>query len=324
MSPPPPPPSPPPRRAAAELAFSGEASAYTGTDDTATPLAKASPVEPLLLAAEVPAGVALSVAFQTTLGGKPAAPQQAVLRLGGNDDGPSAYVWARRRKGGEAGDLVVTVTHAEVERQIGRAPAAALPATLLVGDPSAAAPQGVEWALGEVRFAEAVQRAAGDGSSSSSSSSNAKHQHQQPKLLTAAHQPLHNALPDIRHTFRRPERRAPAVLSLAFTALALLPLAILVPALLAAGANLKGWPSSGGSDPSSAGAWAAAFLASLAATLGLLVVFWLRLTLATVLWPAVALGSALWYTGWRALRAQAALRVAAEEGEVGGAAKKKA
>jgi oligosaccharyltransferase complex subunit delta (ribophorin II) len=253
----------------------------------------------------VAAGAALSVAFQTTLGGKSAAPQQAVLRLVEEQDqnGPSAYVWARRRKGGEPGDLVATVTHAEVERQIGRVPAA-LAATLLVGEPSAAPqPQGVEWRLGEVRFAEA---AAGEGKPGSSSKKQAT-----AKLLTAAHQPLHNALPEIKHAFRRPERRAPAPISLVFTALALLPLVALVPALAAAGANLKGFPSS---DPT----WAAAFLASLAGVLALLVVFWLRLTLATVLWPGLALGSALWFTGWRALRAHASARLVDEEGAVAG------
>lgn len=308
----PPPPPPPPRRAGAKLAFTGDAAAYTNDDPSVVPSSatKASPGKTLLTAAasKVPAGASLSVAFQTTLGGKSAAPQQAVLRLVAAEDqaGPSAYVWARGRKGGEAGDLVVTVTHAEVERQIGRVPAA-LAATLLVGDPSAAPqPQGIEWRLGEVRFAEASEGGAG---ASKGSSSTTKKQ-ATAKLLTAAHQPLHNSLPEIKHAFRRPERRAPAALSLLFTALALLPLVALVPALAAAGANLKGFPSS---DPT----WAAAFLASLAGVLGLLVVFWLRLTLATVLWPGLALGSALWYTGWRALRAHASARLV-DEGGVGG------
>jgi len=304
---------PPARRApAAKLAFDGEAAAYAGSADEApsSGAAKAAPGRPLLGAGgisgpgKVPAGGALSVAFQTTLGGEPAAPQQAVLRLsplaGAQDGGPSAYVWARRRKGGSDGDLIATVTHAEVERQVGRVPAA-LAATLLVGDPAAAAAAGgsgggagVEWALGEVRFAEAAAAAPATG--------------KQAKLLTASHQPLHNALPDIRHTFRRPERRAPAAVSLAFTGLALAPLALLVPALVAAGANMKGWPS----DPAAA-AWAVAFLGSLAATLLLLVVFWLRLTLATLLWPATGMGFALWFSGWKALKAHASARLAEEQ-----------
>lgn len=321
-APPPPPSPPPPRRAGAKLAFSGDAAAYAGdaaalSSSSATAAAKAAPGKALLTgaASDVAAGAALSVAFQTTLGGKSAAPQQAMLRLSpsapASAGGPSAYVWARRRKGGEPGELVVTVTHAEVERQVGRV-APALAAALLVGDPSAAhqPPQGLEWPVGEVRFAEAVAAAAAaEGAATKTGPSSSK---KQAKLLTAAHQPLHNALPDVRHTFRRPDRRAPAAVALAFTALALLPLLALVPALAAAGANLKGWPSAS-SDPSAA-AWAAAFLASLAAVLALLVVFWLRLTLATLLWPALALGSALWYTGWRALRAHASARLAADEG----------
>jgi oligosaccharyltransferase complex subunit delta (ribophorin II) len=271
-------------------------------------------------AASVAAGAALSIAFQTTLGGKPATPQQAVLRLSPATGAPSAYVWARRRKGGAAGDLVVTVTHSEVERQIGRVPPpGALAAALLIGDPSATDPhpQGVEWPLGDVRFAEAVAAATGPGGAAAGNKANNNKPAKQPKLLTAAHQPAHNALPDIRHAFRRPERRAPAVVSLVFTALALLPLAALVPALLAAGANLKGWPS----DPSAA-TWSTAFLASLAAFLALLVVFWLRLTLASALWPAVVLGSALWFSGWKALRAQATARVAAAGGGAAAGGKK--
>ncbi|KAI7837704.1 hypothetical protein COHA_008497 [Chlorella ohadii] len=187
-------------------------------------------------------------------------PQQAFLRLTARGSGDAAYFAATKAKGG---GLVVTAKHDELQKQVGTQPGT-YDAALLVGDTRSAQP--VEWALGEVKVLYPPQD---DGS--------------QPEAkpyrpLDATFRPK----PEIVHQHRQPERRAPAVVSLFFSLVALAPLAAYVVAALRIGANLKGFPTGASFLP------AAAFHAGLAAICALYLLFWLQLNLMQTL-PILAI-----------------------------------
>ncbi|XP_078441866.1 ribophorin II (RPN2) family protein [Wolffia australiana] len=101
---------------------------------------------------------------------------------------------------------------------------------------------------------------------------------------------------EIAHIFRAPEKRPPEQLSLAFSALTLVPLLVFLFGLLRLGANLKGFPAS----PTPA-LFAVLFHVGLGAVLALYALFWLKLDLFTALKALVFLGGFLVLVGHRAL-----------------------
>lgn len=191
-------------------------------------------------------------------------PQQAFLRLTARGSGDAAYFAATKAK---AGGLVVTAKHDELQKQVGTQPGT-YDAALLVGDSRSTQP--VEWALGEVKVLYPPQD---DGSQPEAKPYRA---------LDAAFRPK----PEITHQHRQPERRAPAVVSLFFSLVALAPLAAFLLVALQLGANLKGFPSGASFLP------AAAFHAGLAAICALYLLFWLQLNLMQTVPILVALGAA--------------------------------
>ena len=106
---------------------------------------------------------------------------------------------------------------------------------------------------------------------------------------------------------RPPEKRPPAVVSLAFTGLALAPLGVLVLYLMGTGMlNFQGFPSGPGA------LWAMLFHGGIASVLVLYWLFWTQLNLAQTLPPAVALGLATAAVGYKALSALADARLQQE------------
>jgi len=102
----------------------------------------------------------------------------------------------------------------------------------------------------------------------------------------------HASLPLITHKFRDPSRRPPAIVSLAFAALAIVPLLALVLMLLpAAGASLRGFPSGAGAVS------ALAFHALLAAVLVIYSLYFYELNMMQVLTYVGVLALPLLYTG---------------------------
>jgi oligosaccharyltransferase complex subunit delta (ribophorin II) len=111
------------------------------------------------------------------------------------------------------------------------------------------------------------------------------------------------ALPEKHHTFRPPHRRAPAVVSLVFTALVLAPLVAFAAVLL----RLSSKSSAGTSSSSSASSsgltpWRAAYLVCIAAVLALFGLYWLRLTMAVALQVLAPLAIVTAVVGRRALQ----------------------
>ena len=192
----------------------------------------------------------------------------------------AAAFFAAAKKSG-VGQYRVELTPASLALQLGPAtPAAgAFDLSVLAGD---AGVEAAVWALGRADVA-------GD----------------------AALPPAPGPKPTFEHVRRDPARRAPVVISLAFTALAAAPLAVLVVALKAAGVNAKLFPAGTAALP------ALAFHACVAALLGLVLLFWARLNVVETLPLAGGLGAATALAGRAALGAHAARRT-------GGDAHKKA
>ncbi|WIA23212.1 hypothetical protein OEZ86_010100 [Tetradesmus obliquus] len=251
--------------------------------------------EALLKATALRSGQYVEVSFTPLLDGAPAKPQQAMLAAASKAyPGLTAYAVAKAQKGGSH---VASLGTAAIEKQLGSL-GGELALSLLLGDP--AAPLGVSGSIGSLLLPEAATGSAAP----------------KPKLLTAGHQPVNNFKPNIAHIFRTPDKRAPAVVSLAFTGLALAPLALLVLYLGALGVNFAGFPSG------TAGLWALLFHGGIAALLGLYALFWLRLDLASTLPAALGLGAFTALTGYKALSALSAQRAA--EAKVAAVAVKKA
>eukprot|EP00878_Enallax_costatus_P042940 GHUV01050464.1.p2 GENE.GHUV01050464.1~~GHUV01050464.1.p2 ORF type:complete len:217 (+),score=92.75 GHUV01050464.1:359-1009(+) len=195
--------------------------------------------------------------------------------------GLAAYAVAKVKKDGPH---IITLTTASIDKQLANV-GGEMELSLLLGDPAAAV--GVRGVLGSIILPEAASDAP-----------------PKPKLNTAAYQPRNNLKPNIAHTFRAPDKRAPAVVSLGFTVLAASPLLLLLGYLASLGVNFKGLPSG------AATLWVLLFHGGIAAMLLLYLLFWLRLNLAQTLPVALALGVFVAGTGYKALGALSAQRIA--------------
>lgn len=179
-------------------------------------------------------------------------PQQAFLRLTNRGSGAGAYFAAVRAKDGA---LYATAKSADIQKQVGLQ-GGVYDAALLIGDTRSAQP--LEWAVGTVQVLYAPLD---DGS--------------QPVAAPyRAMDRLFKSKPDITHMHRKPERRAPAIVSLAFSAVVVAPVVLYVGVALRAGANVKGFPTSGGALLAASG-----FHLGLLSILALYLLFWLRLNL---------------------------------------------
>lgn len=179
-------------------------------------------------------------------------PQQAFLRLTNRGSGAGAYFAAVRAKDGS---LYATAKSADIQKQVGLQ-GGVYDAALLIGDTRSAQP--LEWAVGTVQVLYAPLD---DGS--------------QPVAAPyRAMDRLFKSKPDITHMHRKPERRAPAIVSLAFSAVVVAPVVLYVGVALRAGANVKGFPTSGGALLAASG-----FHLGLLSILALYLLFWLRLNL---------------------------------------------
>lgn len=107
-------------------------------------------------------------------------------------------------------------------------------------------------------------------------------------------------LPEKHHTFREPETRPPAGVSLLFTALVLAPLFCLVYGLRRGGADLRKLPSGGWGR-----AWCGAYQACMVSIVLLFVTYWAALTMAYTLQVLAILSLVTTCTGRKALQALA-------------------
>ncbi|EFN54670.1 hypothetical protein CHLNCDRAFT_135274 [Chlorella variabilis] len=197
-------------------------------------------------------------------------PQQVFLRLTSRVSGGAAYFAAVKAKDGT---LYATAKSADIQKQVGLQ-SGAYDATLLVGDTRSAQP--VQWSLGEVQV---LHPPLDDGS--------------QPEgAAYRAMDRLFTPLPEILHMHRKPERRAPAIVSLVFTLLAAAPVVLYVGVALQLGGNLKGFPSGAGFLA------AAGFHLGLLAILALYLLFWIQLNLMQAGWGGCCLPYQCWWC-WR-------------------------
>ncbi|KAI8473224.1 MAG: Oligosaccharyltransferase subunit Ribophorin II-domain-containing protein [Monoraphidium minutum] len=230
-------------------------------------------------------GASLEVVFTPKTDGEASKPQQAMLMaVPASNPALAAYAVAKARKDGSH---AATLSQAAVEKQLGPV-GGKYAVTLLLGDP--AAPKGVRWELGSATLAMSSEGGAAS-----------------PAYKSALVQPMTNVLPNIAHIFRSPEKRPPAVVSLAFAGLAFAPLALLVLYLAATGGlALPNFPAGGG------GLWALLFHGGIAALLGLYWLFWTRLNLAQTLPAALGVGAFTAAAGYKALSALADARLSQE------------
>lgn len=168
--------------------------------------------------------------------------------------------------------------------------------TVLVGGPLVMPPVSVELGAMELLFPEAKER----------------------KWPIYARALLHETdvslgpLPEKHHTFREPEVRPHAGVSLLFTILALVPLAGLGYGMRRGGANLERLPSAG-----TGRAWCAAYQACMLGIILLFATYWAALTMAYTLRVLAVLSVATTLTGRKALQS---LAVNEEKGRGGGGA----
>lgn len=237
----------------------------------------------LLDGVSLDSGTSVEVTFTPKTDGAPSKPQQAMVVLQPKaHKGLAAYAVAKAKKDGSHS---VTLSQSLVEKQLGPV-GGKLSVTLLLGDP--AVPKGVRWDLGTVKL-PAVDAAPS------------------PAYRTALIQPISNTLPNIAHIFRPPEKQPALVVSLAFTALALAPLALLALWLLASGSlGMQSFPTG------PAALWALLFHGGIASILVLYFLFWARLNLAQTLPAALALGLATAAVGYKALGTVADARLQQE------------
>jgi len=119
----------------------------------------------------------------------------------------------------------------------------------------------------------------------------------------SSHEKQYDAKPEIVHMFREPEKRPPATVSYAFTALVLLPLLILLLAWKIIGVNLDGISQR---NP----LHVVVFHVSLASVFGLMYLYWTRLDMFVTLEILAGLSVVLFLSGNRLLAAIAAARKA--------------
>ena len=174
------------------------------------------------------------------------------MRLFSSQSNRAAYVAAAPAKKGDA--LEISATSAGIEDQIG-AQGGPFEATLIIGSvsPSAA----LQWPLGVVTV---THRPGPDGN--------------QPPAPRTRMEVETSPKPEIVHVFRVPVKPAPTLASLAFTGIAVLPLAAFIIGAGFVGANFSAFPKTG-----IEWVYAIGFHGGIAALLVLYVLFWLKLNL---------------------------------------------
>mmetsp|Transcript_31484 Transcript_31484/g.70093 ORF Transcript_31484/g.70093 Transcript_31484/m.70093 type:complete len:292 (-) Transcript_31484:521-1396(-) len=235
----------------------------------------------LLSKPQIPGQQSLEVTLSVSLGGNSFKPQQVMLLLKHKATGVGAYAVGKTKGSG----YTITINNAAVEKQIGKL-AGAYEVNLLVGDASAA--KGIDWKLGEVELVIADADPAA-----------------KPTVRTASVQPVDNLKPVINHVFRAPDKRAPAIISLVFTALALAPLlGVVVYVTGFIGINFNGFPKEG-----SVRTAALAFHGMLAGMLFMYAMFWLKWNLIQTLPRVLLLSIPLAFAGHHLLSGLASTRL---------------
>lgn len=227
-------------------------------------------------------------------GAAAAAPHQVFVRFTHVETGlDTFFVAVPVEEGGGGGEFAVSVSLGE-ESQTFLQRSGSYGVTALVGGPLVMPPFSVELGAVELLFPEAKER----------------------KWPIYARALLHETdvslgpLPEKHHTFREPEVRPHAGVSLLFTILALVPLAALGYGIRRGGANLQRLPSAGAGK-----AWCAAYQACMVGFVLLFVTYWAALTMAYTLRLLAVLSVATTLTGRKALQS---LALAEEGGEGGG------
>lgn len=224
-----------------------------------------------------------------------AAPHQVFVRFTHAGTGLDTFFVAAPVDGGPAGEFSVSVSLAE-ESQTFLQRSGAHEVTALVGGPVVMPPISARLGLIDLQFPEAKDR----------------------KWPIYSRALLHETdvslgpLPEKHHTFREPEVRPHAGVSLLFTALALAPLAALVSGMRRGGMNLRRLPAAGVGR-----AWCAAYQACMVGVVLLFVAYWAALTMAYTLRVLAVLSVVTTLTGRKALQS---LAVEEEEAKCGGGA----
>lgn len=232
---------------------------------------------------QVPHTQTIQASFSVKKGGEDFKAQQVMLMLTSQVTGVSAYAVAKAKKDG---GYTVSINAASVEKQLGKQDGM-FTARLLVGDASASS--SVSWELGQLE----LLLAPGSGTAPENA------------VRTAAFQPVNNIKPEIVHMFRAPDKRAPAVVSLAFTGLAVAPLVFVVLYVLGGiGANFKGFPIDGTTRLA-----AMIFHGSIGSMLFLYYLFWVKLNLAQTLPLVLAIGAVVALSGYKTLSGLASARL---------------
>ena len=177
------------------------------------------------------------------------ATEQAFLRLS-NIAVPSKAAYISASSVGDS--LEADISSANIEDQVGTL-GGKYQATILIGasQPKAA----IEWAIGELTV---LHRPGPDGN--------------QPPVSLSAFESVSKPKPEIEHMHRVPEKRPPAIISLAFTLVAIAPTVAFVLVAIQLGANLKGLKASNV-------VYTVVFHGGIGAILATYVLFWLRLNL---------------------------------------------
>lgn len=227
-----------------------------------------------------------------------AAPHQVFVRFTHAETGLDTFFVAAPVDGGGAGEFSVSVSLGE-ESQTFLQRSGAYEVTALVGGPLVMPPVSERFGLIELQFPEAKER----------------------KWPIYARPLLHETdvslgpLPEKHHTFREPEVRAHAGVSLLFTALALAPLAGLALGMRHGGANLRRLPGAGAGR-----AWCAAYQTCMVGIVVLFATYWAALTMAYTLRVLAVLSLATTLTGRKALQSLAVEAEGGRGGRGGGAA----
>ncbi len=225
-----------------------------------------------------------------------AAPHQVFVRFTHAGTGLDTFFVAAPVDGAPAGEFSVSVSLAE-ESQTFLQRSGPHEVTALVGGPLVTPPISARLGLIDLRFPEAKER----------------------KWPIYARPLLHETdvslgpLPEKHHTFREPEVRPHAGVSLLFTALALAPLAGLVSGVRRGGMNLRRLPAAGAGR-----AWCAAYQACMVGVVLLFVAYWAALTMAYTLRVLAVLSLVTTLTGRKALQSLAVEE--AKSGAAGGGA----
>lgn len=177
------------------------------------------------------------------------AAEQAFLRLSSTAvPGKAAYFSASSAED----SFEAVVSSANIEDQVGTL-GGKYEASILIG---ASQPKvTIERTIGEVTV---LHRPGPDGN--------------QPPVSLTAFESVSKPKPEIKHMHRVPEKRAPAIISLAFTLVATVPTIAFVLVAINLGANVKGLKASNI-------VYAAIFHGGIGAILGVYVLFWVRLNL---------------------------------------------